>query len=133
MLYVRHLAMERIFQLCWLVGSLMLFVVAVLGQAPTGDISGTVYDESGAVVPHASVVTTNRDTGLHRTVTTGTNGIFSATSVPSGVYDVKVEIAGFRTLVRQATVQTGAVTTVDMHLQLGATKDVVTVEAVSPL
>ena len=46
---------------------------------------------------------------------------------------MKIELQGFHTLIRQATVETGAVTTVDMHLQVGATKDVVTVEAVSPL
>src|SRR5436190_972046 len=98
-----------------------------IAQAPTGDVSGAVYDESGAVVPGATVVITSKDTGASRTFTTGPNGIFSASSLQAGRYEVKVEIAGFRTLLREATVETGAVTTVDMHLQVGATKDVVTV------
>ena len=102
-------------------------------QAPTGDIAGTVFDESGAVVPSATVTAVNKETGLSRTFTTGPSGAFSATSLPSGVYEVKAEAAGFRTLLRQATVETGTVTTVDMHLQVGATTDVVTVEAVTPL
>src|SRR5579864_1194594 len=125
--------MKHILQLCVLLTGLLFFALAAYGQAPTGDISGTVYDESGAVVPSATVVIINKDTGLQRTFTTGPNGIFSASSIPAGVYDVKIELQGFRTLVRQATVETGAVTTVDMHLQIGATQDVVTVEAVSPL
>ena len=107
--------------------------VFAFAQAPTGDIAGTVYDESGAVVPGATVSITNKDTGLQRTFTTGPTGIFSAPSIPAGTYDVKIELQGFRTLVREATVETGSVTTVDMHLQLGSTKEVVTVEAVSPL
>ncbi len=114
---------------------LVCVFVAAFGfaQAPTGDISGTVFDESGAVVPKASVTISNTATGLTRVFETGANGAFSATALPAGVYEVKAEVSGFRTLLRQATVETGAVTTVDMHLQLGATKDVVTVEAVAPL
>ncbi|MGA2599776.1 MAG: TonB-dependent receptor [Bryobacteraceae bacterium] len=125
--------MKHISQLCSLPTALLFLATAAFPQAPTGDISGTVYDESGAVVPGAPVVIVNKDTGLQRTFTTGPNGIFSATSIPSGVYDVRIELQGFRTLIRQATVETGSVTAVDMHLQIGATKDVVTVEAVSPL
>ena len=125
--------MKQAVQPLRLLAGLLVFCLPMIAQAPTGDISGTVFDESGAVVPGAAVVIINKDTGLERTFTTGGNGIFSATSIPSGVYDVKVELQGFRTLVRQATVQTGAVTTVDMHLQIGTTKDVVTVEAVTPL
>ncbi len=102
-------------------------------QAPTGDISGTVFDESGAVVPAATVTIVNKATGLSRTAHTGADGIFGATSLPPGVYEVRVELAGFRTLLRQATVETGSVTTADLHLQVGAPTEVVTVEAVTPL
>jgi hypothetical protein len=126
--------MKKFLQRSLLLLSLSLLVTsAAFAQAPTGDISGTVYDESGAVVPAATVLIINKDTGLQRTFTTGPSGTFVAASLPAGVYDVKVEMTGFRTLIRQATVATGAVTTVDMHLQLGATQEVVTVEAVSPL
>src|SRR5689334_1578842 len=125
--------MKHYLQLRVFVTGLIFLVFSAFAQAPTGDISGTVYDESGAVVPSATVTIINKDTGLQRTFTTGPAGIFSAPSIPAGVYDVKIELQGFRTLIRQATVETGAVTTVDMHLQIGATKDVVTVEAVSPL
>ncbi len=126
--------MKRFLQLRLLLLILsILLTSATFAQAPTGDISGTVYDESGAVVPAAPVLITNKDTGLQRTFTTGPSGTFVAASLPAAVYDVKVEMTGFRTLIRQATVATGAVTTVDMHLQLGATQEVVTVEAVSPL
>src|SRR5258706_1363807 len=111
----------------------LLSTFAASAQAPTGDITGTVYDESGAVVVGAPVLITNKDTGLQRTFTTGPNGMFSAAAMPAGVYQVKVEFTGFRTLIRQATGETGGVTTVDMHLQIGAMTDVVTVEAVSPL
>lgn len=120
-------------QLCLLVCIAVFMTAPGFAQAPTGDISGTVFDESGAVVPGAAVSIVNKETSLERTFKTGPDGTFSATSLPSGVYDVKVEIAGFRTLLRQATVSTGSVTTTDMHLQIGASKDIVTVEAAAPL
>ena len=120
-------------QLCSLLAVLLLVVFTSFSQAPTGDLAGTVYDESGAVIPSVAVTVVNRDTGAIRELKTGGDGIFSATSLPAGTYEVRVEITGFRTLIRQATVAIGTVTTVDMHLQVGATKDVVTVEAAAPL
>jgi len=112
---------------------LAVAIGAALAQAPVGDIAGTVYDETGAVVPSAPVVIASKSTGVERTFKTGADGAFSAPSLAAGVYEVKVEMPGFRTVIREATVAVGAVTTVDMHLQIGETKDVVNVEAVTPL
>jgi len=50
---------------------------------------------------------------------------------PLALYEVKVAVQGFRTILREATVETGGTTNVDLQLQVGATKDVVTVEAAS--
>jgi hypothetical protein len=119
-------------QLCALFSLTFWLAGLSFAQAPTGDISGTVFDESGAVVPGVTVVIANQETGFSRTFTTGSDGVFSATAIAAGVYEVRAEVPGFRTILRQATVQTGAVTTVDLHLQVGATKDVVTVEAAAP-
>ena len=125
--------MKVLLQLCSL-SVLLLFglVVAGLAQAPVGDISGTVFDESGAVIPNAQVTITNKETGLIRHETTNAAGLYNASALPAGTYEVKVEVAGFRTLLRDATVTVGALTTADMHLQVGAAKDIVTVEAVTP-
>ena len=121
--------LRRLVSFCALLAVLR---VPTWAQAPVGSISGTVYDESGAVVPAAPIVITHKDTDLVRTVTTGTEGVFSAPSIPAGVYDVKAEVPGFRTIVHDATVMVGAVTTVDLHLQIGAQQDIVTVESVTP-
>ncbi len=116
----------------------MLFVlvlamsVSVYAQTPTGIISGAVTDESGAVVPNATVTITNKTTGFVRTVTTNAEGLFSAPALPAGEYEVRAEITGFRTTLRQATVQAGDTTSVNLPMQVGGTKDVVTVEGVAP-
>ena len=114
-----------------LVVVLLVGAVALYAQAPTGTISGAVTDESGAVVPNASVTITNKDNGFTRTVTTNAEGLYSAPSLPAGQYEVRVEMQGFRTLVRQAEVQVGGTTTVEMRMQVGQSKEVVTVESAS--
>lgn len=101
----------------------------LVAQAPTGIITGTVTDESGAVLPNVNIIITSKAEGFTRTVTTNAAGLYSAPALPAGDYEVRAEVSGFRTLVREATVQTGETTTVNLGMQLGSTKEVVTVEA----
>jgi hypothetical protein len=113
-----------------LLTSLALFAcLAVFAQAPTGIITGTIADESAALIPNATIVITNKDTGSARTVTSSSEGLFSATALPAGVYQVRAEVTGFKTIEREATVVVGSTTTVNLQMQLGGTKDVVVVEA----
>jgi hypothetical protein len=117
---------------CLFLSILFALTFDAFAQAPVGDITGTVFDESGAVIPAAPVTITNKETGLVRNLTTNSSGVFSASAIPAGTYEVKAEMPGFRTLIREATVAVGGQTTADLHLQIGASKDVVTVEAVTP-
>jgi hypothetical protein len=103
--------------------------VALLGQVPTGTISGTVTDESSALMPNVSVSITNKATGAKRTMVTTNEGLFSFPSLQAGAYEVRLEAAGFRQMVREAIVQTGAATTIDVQMQVGGTTEVVSVEA----
>jgi hypothetical protein len=111
-----------------LLGALSLTLMA---QAPTGIITGTVTDESGAVVPLAKVTITNKATDFTRSVLTSAEGFYSAPALPAGDYEVRCEQTGFRTSVRLATVQAGSTTSVDMPMQVGGTREVVNVEAAS--
>lgn len=66
-----------------------LIVLVAVGsaraQAPTGTIAGVVTDPAGAAVSAARVSITNRDSGLTRSLTTSTEGDYSAAALPSGV------------------------------------------------
>ncbi|HLJ50283.1 MAG TPA: carboxypeptidase regulatory-like domain-containing protein [Bryobacteraceae bacterium] len=106
-------------------------IFPVRAQAPTGIITGTVTDESGAVIPNATVTITNKGTGFNRTATTNNEGLYSAPALSAGDYDVRVEATGFRPLIRQANVLAGGSTTVNLPMQVGGTQDVITVEAAS--
>ncbi len=126
--------MKRVMQLCPLLGVILLAVGTWMtrplnAQAPVGTISGVVADESGAVVPNASVKIRNKATDATRDLVSNADGTFSAPALPAGVYEIRVEVKGFRTVLREATVETGLTTTADIRLPVGQTTEVVNVEA----
>jgi hypothetical protein len=80
------------------------FLVALLAlpgptyaQRITGDLSGSVVDESGGVIPGADVTVINESTkGVRRTVT-NSDGFFAITTLPAATYTVQISMAGFNT------------------------------------
>jgi hypothetical protein len=92
----------RIFTLLALVGFFALAVGVPIGQAQTaGTITGTVTDQSGAVVPSADVAITNTGTGVvARTLQTDSSGNYVAEALPVGTYQVAIEAKGFQRSVR---------------------------------
>jgi len=103
----------------------------VCAQVPAGAITGFVTDSTGARLAGASVTITNRETGLKRTVITSDVGNYSAAVLLPGPYEVAAEAAGFRRLVREATVESGNTTDVNLVMQVGASPESVTVEGAS--
>ena len=82
---------RRNFALVALLASSALLHAQVVG----GTISGTVTDQTGAVIPNVVVVVHNQDTGTQRTLTTNASGSYSAPSIPVGTYLVTTSVAGF--------------------------------------
>ena len=82
-----------------IVGFLLLALVAlpltVHAQATTGTISGTVTDESKAVLPGVTVVVRNTETGATRALVTDERGGFRALNLSPGIYAVSAELPGF--------------------------------------
>src|SRR6266852_9310730 len=85
----------------------VLLIVIVLSplafsqNASNGEIKGTVFDPSNAVVPGAKVAITNLQTGVSTTTTTNASGIYDVPSVPPGRYSLTFSKPGFRDLFRQ--------------------------------
>jgi hypothetical protein len=102
-------------------------------QITTGEITGTVTDQSGAVVVGASVSALCPDTNQTRSATSGAAGEYRLSDMPPCVYKVSVTAQGFKTTVRNVTVAVAQVTTADFRLQLGERTDTIMVEAAAPL
>ena len=69
-----------------------LFSVPALAQATTGQIGGTVNDQTGAVVPNAIVVAKNQATGVETPQFKTTNeGIYNIPNLNPGTYTLTVE------------------------------------------
>ena len=97
-----------------------------------GSVVGTLSDATGAVVPGATVVVTNQNTGLTRQVVTDENGYYSIPNLLEGVYDLAVTSGGFKPYTQKGVIiSINRVTRVDATLDLGAVTEQVSVEATS--
>jgi len=74
----------------------VLSVAFLAAQSTTQSIEGLVTDTSGAVVANAKVTITNVATGVTSSVVFNSTGNYTFSLVPVGNYDVKAEVAGFK-------------------------------------
>ena len=110
---------------------LLVFAGHATAQGTTGTISGTVVDESDQAVPGAAVTLVDERTTVARSGTSGPDGTFVFQVVPPGLYTVRVELTGFRTLERRRNVLNANSQLSLGHLVLGvgSLSEVVTVAA----
>ena len=104
------------------------------GGVLCGPILGDVKDASGASVPGAAVVVTNKSTSLTRQTVTDEAGRFNFGDLPAGIYSFKASRQGFKTFEQTpVTVNINSVTRVDVTLEIGSIGDTVTVNAEPPM
>src|SRR5579859_2497516 len=72
-----------------------VFTSVALGQTNRGGISGTVFDQSGAVVSGATVIITNMGTNETQRVTTSDSGTYNVQNLDPVLYKVEVQASGF--------------------------------------
>jgi hypothetical protein len=113
--------------------TLFLCVSAASAQV-SAVLSGTVTDQTGAVVQAAAVTITNTETGAARSVVTDAAGWYQATSLPVGDYEVRASKSGFTDEVRKGiNLVVGEAATVDLKLSVGQTTETLTVTGDAPL
>jgi hypothetical protein len=111
---------------------LTVFILASFGpvfaQRLDGTLNGTVQDPSGAVVSGATVTVTSQETGVAQNTQTTSTGGYVFPNLRVGLYTVKVEAAGFRT-VEQKDIQVlpNQSISADMKMVVGAQNEVVEV------
>ena len=106
------------------------FASSILAQSDRGTITGTISDPAGAVVPGASIVAVHAETGAqYETVSTAT-GNYTISSLPVGVYNLRVDAPGFSRFTQQGiTVEVAETARVDVALRVGTASESVTVSA----
>jgi hypothetical protein len=115
------------------------FAILLLGASDlraqaTAQISGTVTDSSDAVLPGATVVAIQTDTGFRREVVTDADGSYVLLNMPLGPYRLEVSLSGFRTYAQAGIVlQVNSNPVIPVTLQLGSLQETVSVEAAAPL
>jgi hypothetical protein len=114
---------------------IILFVflaAAAWGQAQTGSVSGKVTDQTGALIPGATVTATGAD-GKQVSATSDQGGGFSLQSLPAGSYTVSATANGFAQYTQQGvTLTPGHTLTLNMTLQVQAQEEKVNVQSERP-
>src|SRR5438128_8333173 len=121
-------------KLTYAICSFMLLIVVGLGaamaQTGSSNITGSVRDVNGAVVPGATVTAKNEATGVTSTQTTTDSGLYAFSSLPVGKYTITIEKQGFKTLQKTDNVlEVGTPLTVDAALEVGQVSETVTVQS----
>lgn len=107
----------------------MLLILLSLAEAsPGGNLSGTVTDPKGLVVPGVIVTVTSAATGVRQTVTSNSRGFYAFPELAVGTYDLEVVGKGFRTFrATHLVVDTNSSIRADAGLALGEVAQAVTV------
>jgi len=105
-----------------------IFNTAAFAQNDVGTIVGQVTDQTGAVIPNATVTVTHEGTGATRTILSDASGRFTAPNVAPGMYTVAATAAGFEKFVStHNNLQSNSTVEVDAKLQVGAASQTVQV------
>src|SRR6266704_2124094 len=110
--------------------ALTLSDVTAWSQATTAQISGTVKDQSGAVLPGVEVTVTQTATGGKRSTVSNETGNYVLASLPLGPYMLEASLPGFKSYVQSGIVlQVDASPTINIVLEVGQVTDQVEVQS----
>ncbi|MBI4474223.1 MAG: carboxypeptidase regulatory-like domain-containing protein, partial [Acidobacteria bacterium] len=109
-------------------------LIALPAFAQTGSVTGTVKDQSGAVLPGVTVTITNIGTNADREAITDERGDYSVTLLPIGTYRIRAELTGFKTGVAEnIRMSANERLRIDFALEVGAVTEQLVVTEAAPL
>jgi hypothetical protein len=113
---------------------LVLTAGLAYGQGRYATITGRVLDPKGASVPDASVTAMNTETGLARTTTTTSDGLYRFDELAPGIYDVTVGTTSFtKAVAKGVKILVGESRDINFNLELAGQKESVVVTSEIPL
>jgi hypothetical protein len=114
--------------------ALCIFSASFVFSSPVGNVSGTVKDSSGAIVPSVKLTLTSTATNAQLTTTTNASGEFQFLQLAPTTYTLVAEAAGFKKInVSSVLVQVDQITHLDLVLEVGTVTESVQVESAAPL
>ena len=118
---------------CFAAALAVILPFQLMAQQTTGDIVGTVIDNTGAVIPGAQVRLTSVDTGEVQTTETTQSGDYLFTLLKPGTYSVTVTVTNFKLLkIANFQLSAGDRAREDAHMDVGASAQTVEVAAETP-
>ncbi|MFZ0799267.1 MAG: TonB-dependent receptor [Terriglobales bacterium] len=110
------------------------FLAYAQGVGTSGEITGTITDSSGSLVPNTTVNVLDTQTGLKRTAMTNGSGQFRVAGLSPATYDVSAEMGGFATEIRRGiTVAVGQIVVADFKLRPSKVSTIVEVTDQPPV
>ena len=111
-----------------ILASFCVAAVFAQSQSQTADLSGTVVDPNGSVVPGATITAQNNATNITRTATSSDSGVYQILGLPPGIYNITAEAATFKkTLFSDVKITVGQSAELKISLELGDQTALVTV------
>jgi hypothetical protein len=112
---------------------ILIALAACLGsfaQSISGDLAGTIFDASGAMIPSAAIVVKNDATGIETTTKSTASGEYHIANLPPGTYTLTVTASGFtKAQIKGVAVALNQTATTNVKLDVGTNVETVEVSA----
>ena len=123
--------MERkLFRVAILLAVMFIGATGVVQAQGLTAVTGTVKDQTGAVIPGVEITVTNAATGTARVVISNEAGVYLANQLAPGTYNIKASLPGFRPKdINNLVLPVNQIVKQDLALEVGSQSDVVEVSA----
>ena len=113
---------------------LAVLAMPILGSAQEIVVTGTVTDETDAVLPGVTVEAVHVESGTIFVGVTGINGVYRIGNLRLGLYNISAQLPGFSTVIQsEVELQVGNRAVIGFELAVGAVEETITVTGESPL
>jgi hypothetical protein len=113
--------------------TLVVFASSLVAQLTSGNLTGSVFDPTGATVPGAEIVVKNNATGVEQHTTTTSAGQYQVSNLPVGAYTITVSGTGFKpAIVNDVNIVLNQTVTANVTLTVGSQSTTVQVAETVP-